>query len=177
MSKQPVAMRTNGRPLDPYFHPDERLFRRVPIWMWDDPADRPGPEAVELPDMSVGRSRYGHAEWVRFDVLNNHFFAEWGVLAVRVGDIPPKFWQLGVYQYTFHPSHEPLEKDYPHTEVRVYKNDTHISLDESLPEDIHLKWRLSLLEVMDAIIKPNQEVPVREAAPVSHKLEPHRVID
>ena len=102
MSKPPLAMRTNKRPPDPYFHPDERLFRRVPLLIWDDPADRPGPEAVELPDMSVGRSKYGHAEWVRFDVVNNRYFEEWVVLAVRVDDIPPQFWQHAVYQYKNH---------------------------------------------------------------------------
>ncbi len=175
MSKPPVAMRTNNRPLDPYFHPDEYLFRRVPVSIWDDPADRPGPEAVELPDMSVGRSKYGHAEWTRFDVVNSYHFDTWGVLAVQVKYIPPQFWQHAVFKYTFTPSHDPLEKDYPHSEVRVYSNDIQIKLSETLPEDIHLKWRVALLNVMEPIIKPTQVIAIRENAPLSHKLEPHRV--
>src|SRR5687767_11985017 len=122
MSKPPVAMRTNKRPVDPHFHPDECLFRRVPIWMWNDPAERPGPDAVDLPDMSVGRSKYGHAEWVRFDVVNDRHFADWGVLFVRVSDIPPKIWELGVYRYTFTATHQPLDDDYPHSEVRAHVN-------------------------------------------------------
>ncbi|OWK39668.1 hypothetical protein FRUB_05558 [Fimbriiglobus ruber] len=61
--------------------------------------------------------------------------------------------------------------------MRVYNNGEHIKLSEALPEDIHLKWRLALLQVMDPIVKPNQKIPIREKAPVSHKLEPHRVVD
>lgn len=176
MSKTPVAMRTNGRSCDPHFHPGEYLFRRVPDWIWDDPTDRPGPEAIELPDMSVGRSRYGHAEWVRYDVINNRHYEKWGVLGVQVQDIPPKYWDLGVYKYTFQSCHDPLENDYPHTEIRVSNNGVRIELLKDLPEDIHLKWRLALLDVVEAIIKPMQIVPLRETAPVSHKLEPHSVI-
>ncbi len=175
MSKPPLAMRTNGRNSDPYFHPDEFLFRRVPIRIWDDPSDRPGPEAIELPDISVGRSKYAHAEWVRFDVANNHHFEDWGVLAVQVRDIPPQFWTLGIYQFTFEPYHDPLEKDYAHSEIRAFSNGIPVRLNEELPEDLHLKWRLALLKVMEAVIKPNQLVSVRENPPVSYKLEPHRV--
>ncbi len=175
MSKPPAAMKTNGRPREPRFDPAEHLFRRVPLSIWDDPTERPGPEAVELPDMSVGRSKFGHAEWVRFDVVNGQHYEDWGILGVLVSDIPPRFWDLGVFQYTFVPCHDPEERDYPHSEVRAYNNGVHIRLADALPEDIHLKWRVALLREMDPIIKPRQKVPTREQPPRSHLLEAHTV--
>ena len=175
MSKPPAAMKANGRPVDPHFHPDECLFRRVPDWLWDDPAEPPGLEAVELPSMSVGRSKYGHAEWMRFDVVNDRHFELWAVLSVRVGDIPPKYWDSGVYKYTFRPCHDPLDKDYPHSEVRVFNNEVLIELLKDLPEDIHLKWRIALLDVISTVIKPGQNVVIRQTAPISHKVEPHTI--
>jgi hypothetical protein len=176
MSSPPLAMRTDDRPHDPHFHPDEHLFRRVPLWLWDDPAEELGVEAVELPDISVGRSKYGHAEWVRFDVVKGRHYEDWGVVCVRVGDIPPEMWRDGVFHYEFRTCHEPLEKDYPHAEIRAYENDDHIDLASRLPEEVHLKWRERLLRKTRAIIKPYQKVVVRQAAPASHKLEPHAVV-
>jgi hypothetical protein len=98
------------------------------------------------------------------------------VLGVFVEDIPPQFWDLAIYQYTFEPRHDPQEQDYPHCEVRVFSNGEHVILDDVLPEEIHLKWRLALLRKMRAVIKPHQLVPTREKPPSSHKLEPHSVV-
>jgi len=67
MNSPPIAMRANGRPVDPHFHQVECLFRRVPTAIWDDPADELGLDAVQLPDVSVERSKNAHAEWARFD--------------------------------------------------------------------------------------------------------------
>lgn len=62
MSSLPDAMRRKGRPEVPHFSPEEYLFRRVPTHIWDDPAEELGVEAIELPHVSVGRSKYGHAD-------------------------------------------------------------------------------------------------------------------
>ena len=172
MSKPPAAMRTNERHPDKHFPPDEFLFRRVPLSQWDEPDARPGPDAVRLPDLSVGRSKYAHPEWLRFDVVKNQHYEEWGVLGVKVEDIPPAFWDLAVYLYTFETHHDPQANDYPHSEVRVFSNASHVQLDDVLHEEIHLKWRLVLLKKMRAIIKPYQLVPTRQNPPASHKLEP-----
>jgi hypothetical protein len=138
-------------------------------------------EAIELPDremsISMGRSRYGHAEWVRFDTVNGRFHEAWGVFGVVVRNIPPQYWDSGVYKFTFSACHDPLERDYPHSEVRVFKNSMRVLLQSELPEDIELKWRYALLDVMETIIKPKHLVEVREKEPVSFKLEPHRVIE
>jgi hypothetical protein len=169
-------MRANQRHEDPHFHPDEYLFRRVPIALWDDPADRLEVDAVELPDISVGRSKYGHAEWVRFDVVNGRFYEDWGVVGVQVRHVPPKLWRDGFPKFVFRVRHDPDDRDYPHSEIRAFDNDKHVNMVDNLPEDIHLQWRERLLRVIQTIIKPYQRVKVREVGPVSHKLEPHTVI-
>lgn len=174
MSSPPACMRSNGRHPDTYFHPDEYLFRRVPLDLWDEPTDVAllDVDAVQLPDISVGRSKFGHPEWVRFDVVNGRYFEEWGILGVRVEDIPPEMFRDGVNRFTFGPNHMPLEKDYPHSEIRAFLNGNHVENSEDLPEDVHLKWRERLLREMRAIIMPRQKVVIRDTPPHSHRLEP-----
>lgn len=171
MASPPAAMRRGGRHVDPHFHTDEHLL------LWEDPDDELPVGAVELPDMSVGRSKYGHAEWVRFDVGNHRHFEDWGVIAFRVGDIPTPEWKHGTFRDDFRPCHEPLDSDYPHSEVRAFENDVHITepLKDLLPEDVHLKWREKLLRQARVLIKRHQRVIVRQSPPVSHKLESHAV--
>lgn len=176
MSSPPIAMRANGRPEDPHFHPEEFLFRRVPTALWDDPAGELGVDAVQLPDISVARSKYGHAEWARFDVLNNRLYEEWGIVAVQVQDIPPELWREGMFHFVFRVDHRPEDRNYPHAEIRAYENDLHLDQPGKIPEDVDLAWRERLLRKLKTIIKPHQKVCVRETAPVSHKLEPHVVI-
>jgi len=164
-------MRTDCRPVDPHFHPEEFLFRRVPTWMWDHQGDELGVDAVQLPDISVGRSKHAHPEWVRFDVVNGTFFEDWGVVGVQVQDIPPEMWRDGVFRFTFRACHAPLERDYPHSEIRAFEDGVHVNASARMPEDIHLIWRERLLRRLRTIIKPHQKVVIRQTPPVSHKLE------
>jgi hypothetical protein len=173
MSSPPIAMRANGRPEDPHFHPEEFLFRRVPIAIWDHPADELGVDAIQFPDISVARSKFGHAEWARFDVLNNRFYEEWGVVAVQAQEIPPELWREGVFHFVFRVKHCPEDMNYPHAEIRAYEDDIHLAESGKIPEDVDLAWRERLLRKIQTIIKPHQKVRIREQAPVSHKLEPH----
>jgi hypothetical protein len=165
-------MRSNGRPEDPHFHPDEYLFRRVPTEIWDDPGDYLGVEAVQLPDISVGRSKYGHAEWVRFDTVNGQFYEEWGIVGVQVKDVPPKMWRDGYPRFAFRARHLPDERNYPHSEIRAYDDEKHVDMIDLFPEDVHLEWRERLLRKVQTIIKPHQKVVVRDRPPASHKPEP-----
>ncbi len=165
-------MRTNGRHPDQHFHSEEYIFRRVPIGMWNHPGDHLEVDAVPLPDVSVGRSKYGHPEWVRFDVINGNFFPDWGVVGIQVADVPSELWREGVFHFTFKVCHAPIEMDFPHSEIRAFENQNHIDVVEKVPEDVHLAWRERLLRKMRTIIKPYQRVVVRQIPPKSHKLEP-----
>ncbi|MSU77045.1 MAG: hypothetical protein EXS16_03005 [Gemmataceae bacterium] len=149
MPKIPAAMKMDSRRSAPdaAFPKAEFLFRRVPLGLWDDASQPVEVNAVELPDISCGRSKYGHPEWLRLDRVNGNdrYFEGWGVIGFQVSDIPPERWDLGVFQFTFTPFHAPEEWNYPHSEIRVFAGERHIDLLDVLPEDIHLEWRELLL--------------------------------
>ena len=177
MSSPPAAMQANKRPANQIFHHDEFLFRRVPTWIWDDPAEELGLEAIELPDISVARSKFGHAEWARFDVINFCHYEDWAVVGVIVERVPPAIWREGFPRFVFEPRHVPLDRDYSHSEIQAFdESGGHVKVIDSLPDDIHLEWRYKLLREIETIIKPFQRVLVRETPPTTHKLEPHTVI-
>lgn len=151
MDELPAGMMTLDRLPDPIFAPDEDLYRRF------DPDDLDGVhisiDALELPDMSVNRSKYGPAEWTRLlDTSRN-----WGVLAFRVGDIPPELLHLGTIRYSFAPEHVPLKRNYPHAEVRSYKEGVHIDLKNyaELDPDLNQRWRQQLAWKCRVILKPD----------------------
>ena len=60
MSKRPRGMKRDARDGEyPHFDAEEFLFRRVPLILWPSADDPVEVDAVELPDMSVGRSLSG----------------------------------------------------------------------------------------------------------------------
>lgn len=180
MSKPPPCMRCGGRHAVPHFNKEEYLFRRVPLDYWDEPCDVRDldVDAVQMPDISVGRSSFGHPEWVRFDVANGRFFEDWGILGFQVQHVPAEQHSEGVNRFTFKVVHRPEELDYPHSEIQASKNGVPIDEEhaEELPEDVHLVWRERLLRKAEVIIKPKVKVVIRQTPPLSHKLEPYQVI-
>lgn len=164
MADLPAAMLKNGRQADQGFQPEEYLYRRVPLVLWDDGDDPIEIDAIELPDMSVMRGKYGHPEWTR---LQDDEFAEWGVIGFRVQDIPPKLLHLGVFVWTFHPRHMPLHNNYPHSEVQAVENGVHINAKtkDRLDPALYLRWREMLLRSVRKLIQPHQKVEIRQTPP------------
>lgn len=150
MANVPNEMRRNGRPVDPVFNDDENLFRRFAPDCFE--GERLEIDAIELPDMSVNREKYGPPEWLLID------YAEWGVLSFAVVDIPRQLLHLGVTQYTFAPEHCPTRNNYPHSEVRAYCNDRHVSAKTAflLDPEAHQRWRQLLLWHCTPIIRPER---------------------
>lgn len=162
MADRPTAMLRNGRPRDQEFRPEERLFRRVPLQLWDDGNDPIEVDAIELPDLSVLREKYGHPEWAR---LESEECGEWGVICFEVQDIPPRLQHLGVFIWSFRPRHVPLEENYPHSEVWAYENETHINAKHRIDPDLHLRWREMLLRRIRVALRPYQQARLRIAPP------------
>jgi len=169
MSKIPPGMRRNNRHVDPHFYQDEFLYRRIPLALWENAADPVEVNAIKLPDISVGRSKYGHPEWLRLD--KERYFEGWGVIGFQIQDIPAERWHEGVFHFTFTTFHDPADWNYPHAEVRAFENNARIDLEEKLPEDVHLKWRELLLRETKIFLKPHQSAKIRTIPPVSHKPE------
>jgi len=159
-------MKSAGRFCDPLFLADETLFRRVPTRLWDT-ADKPPIEAIDLPDISVGRSKYGHPEWVRHDAVNGKHFDKWGVIGIVVSAIPNPFANNGV-ALEFSCVHDPLENDYPHTEIRMFDGGEHLDRLDGISEEMHLLWRESALREVRILLRPRQKCRDREECPLSH---------
>jgi hypothetical protein len=175
MSSIPAAMRRNDRPTIPHFDPREFLYRRVPLSLWDNAAVPLEINAVSLPDLSVGRSRFGHPEWLRIEMIieeddRKHLerYDDYGVIGFRVQDVPTERFVNGVVHYTFRVHHDPGEYNYPHSEVRCYEDGIHVDAFKKLPEEMHLTWRELLLRKIEVFLKPHQPAAIRQTAPTSH---------
>jgi hypothetical protein len=143
-------MPTRGRPPDPHFLPEERLFRAFAPTELD--GDRIAVDAIELPDMSVNREKYGPPEWL----LLLDVWAGCGVASFQVQDIPAEMLHRGTILYRFDVIHEPTPNNYPHSVVRALENDRHIPLPEDLDPELHLRWRNRLRQRLRVCIRPGE---------------------
>lgn len=154
MAEVPPEMMTLERGPDHEFHEMERLFRRFPPTCFD--GGEISIAAVELPDMSVIREKFGKPEWLLLD----EEFQGWGVLFFLVRDIPPneEILQAGFMSFSLEPKHVPLKKNYPHSEVWVFHRGIHICKNhnnlELLDPDFHLRWRERLVFAAHLVIRP-----------------------
>lgn len=141
MSNAPPEMLTHDRQTDPHFADDEILYRRFRLEDMEN-GEVP-PEAFELPDMSVNREKYGPPEWL----LLEYGFAAWSAAGFRMRDVPrgESMLHLGVIAYALRPEHVPLKYNYPHSEVRVFRDDVRICKDHQnldlLDPEFHIRWR------------------------------------
>ena len=141
MADVPPEMMAHGREPDQHFENDEELYHRFSPEKLD--GDEITIAAVKLPDMSVMREKYGRPRWLLLD----EEYANWGVLAFRVKDIPPSqdLWQEGVIAYRLEPRHAPYHRNYAHAEVWVFRDGAHLCLENNnvdlLDHDFHLRWR------------------------------------
>ena len=138
-----------GWPVDSHFDGQEDMFRRI------HPDAFVGAQialdAIELPDMSVNRGKYGYPNWLL------RGYPEWGVAKFKIKDIPESLRDGDVREYTFRPVHVPLDNAYryPHSEVRAYENGIHVNAKEKLDPMLHLRWRHRLRLVLKLAIKPS----------------------
>jgi hypothetical protein len=149
----PDEMKTKGRPPAPFDDPSEYLYRRVAPDLWDESGI--DVDAIELPDMSVNRARFGPPGWTR---LADERCWDWAVVGFKVQDIPQELLHLGVDDYTFAPEHAPLKNNYPHSEVRCYRNGFHINAKKHLDRELHLRWREKLLWKIRTFFRPGEGV-------------------
>jgi hypothetical protein len=116
-------MYRNGRPVDPGFLATERLFFRCRLDSLDG-SGRIKPAEIHFPDQSVNREKYSR----RTDVLlpdGSPRSKDWllhGVAEVEVRDLPPETRSAGDVAYQFKVEHDPMDDNYAHSELRVYKD-------------------------------------------------------
>lgn len=158
------------RHVDPRFVDGEYLYRRVPDIHWDEEGGKPFEvAAIAMPDMSVGRSKYAHPEWLR---LAEDDFALWGIIGVSVGEIPDQEYDNGI-RYKFQPMHKPERRNYPHSEICAFRESPgkelqHVRTEADLPDDMYLAWREVVHRRATVFLYRGQAWKTRLADPVSH---------
>ena len=138
----PEEMKRNGRAVLEGFKPEELLFFRFDAE--DLEQGELSIQSISIPDQSTNWSRLGPAEWLR--LCEYPKFANCGLVEIAVNGIPPDIIDEGGTEYRIIPTHVPLEENYPHSEIRIFKSGNHISYDErrKLSKTAKLKYRDSI---------------------------------
>lgn len=106
-------MKRSGRPEDPVFADAEKLFRRYKSeHIIEGSFSGVGLSFKNAP--SLNREKYSEPRDVLFS--ENEEFAGWGVVSLRVQDIPPAL-PVENPRYNLAPRHAPLEDNYAHSEI------------------------------------------------------------
>lgn len=92
-----------------------------------------------IPDVNIPRSR----EWIY-----------WGVAECEVGQLPAADQTDGNIVYTFTAEHDPIDVNYSHTELRVYKNGNRATPDENVNKHVKKRYRIKLAERLRLKISP-----------------------
>lgn len=150
-----MRMYRNGRPADPDFTPAEELYFRC---MRDsiDEGGRIKKANIHPPDQSVNREKYSCCT----DVLlpdgspRSKAWVLWGVVAIRVEDLPPETRSPGGIAYRFTVEHDPWEDNYGHAELRVYKDGQRESNNKRINSQVKKKYRTELARRTRVIVQP-----------------------
>lgn len=161
MPELPESMLQKDRVPDQNFAPEEHLYRRVRPDDWDD--EEIELDAIDFPDMSVTRQKYGKpdsARWVGADYL------DWGVIGFQVRDIPREIPFQGAVIYRMRPVHRPNKRNYPHSEVQVFEapwDQQHLEkhLDKAsmpgVPREAQQEWRERLRRASRIVLRPGED--------------------
>ncbi len=161
MLELPEYLMQREQPVDPIFSPDETLFRRVRPDDWDD--DDVDLDAIEFPDMSVNRSKFGPPESARWD---RGQYVNWGVIGFVVRDIPVEIPFQGAVIYRLRPVHKPHKRNYPHSEVQVFEakwdspgQENHIGVEKmpGIPHEAQQEWRELLRRKCRIVLRLGQD--------------------
>lgn len=161
MPDLPEYMLQREREADPIFESDELLYRRVQPDDWD--VEGVNLDALEFPDMSVQRQKYGPPNSARWERGN---YVEWGIIGFKVGDIPTDIPFQGSVIHKMKPIHTPHKKNYPHAEVQVFESkwdqqSVEMHIDKKtmagVPLEAQQEWRELLRRKCQIILQPGEE--------------------
>ena len=113
-------------------------------------------EALEIPDMSVNRTFDGRSKDVAALLFQEPLHEGMGVFGFLVMDIPTPRFVDGV-KYGIRPIHVRLSKNYLHSEIRIFRNDSvHLPKKErdQLPTWLYMKWQFILARKTFIEIEP-----------------------
>lgn len=154
MDELPASMHRNGRPADPHFAPEEQLFMRIPPGSTDEYGALA--TAFRFPEQSVNREKYsGSPEWV---LLPRSRHGMCGILAFAVKDVrlclPPRDEDADGMRFDFRVEHTPMEDNYPHSDVRAYREDDPDTLARKVRSQVKQRFRMLLSERSRIVRRP-----------------------
>lgn len=149
-------MRRCGRPPDPSFSPSELLYMRVRKCHVED-RRLTDVSAIRFPDQSVNRSKHSQASDVLIPEPGSEKSWQWillGVLGFPVECVPACLQGNDHVVCDFRVEHDPLEHNYAHSEIRVYRDEKRVR-DKKLIGKAHRKrYRLAIMEKTRVLIEP-----------------------
>ena len=151
----PGEMRREGRSIDHEFPDAEVLYRRFPKAHLSPGAKIPI-YAVELPDVSVNRSKYGgKMEYVLYDVVHGKYRSEFGVVSFKAGQIPhPGTISTGTC-ISIRLKHVPEELNYYHAEIQAHdRNRGHLKAFDDADERWIAAWRIGMRKILTLVKAP-----------------------
>jgi len=142
----PLGMLRNNREADQDFAPKEDLFIRFKEFH----EDQLIPFEIKPVNQSLNRSKHScQPEWVLLPCYKNE-----GYGAFKVRDIPPfKISSAGV-RYDFQVEHVPLELNYCHSEIHVYKDG--LLRDRINNKKIRADFKMDIYEKIEVRKFPNK---------------------
>lgn len=143
----PARMYRNGREIDPVFDPEELVYHRCIL---SDLVDgKFSSVSIKFPDWSVNRGKYCRPS----DVLLPSWL-DFGVAEFKVKDVPSDMKSSGDTNFNFKIEHDPLEENYSHSELRVYKNGFHdkkVSVSSLVKKEFRVRLSLRINIALEPI--------------------------
>lgn len=160
---RPRAMLRMDRPPDPLFFPEELLYLRCTLegaetLSADDGSlrRRVRPAYIHFPDQSVNRQKYSRPWHVLLPGASedSRDWILWGVACVPVAALPPPQETAGKVLYEFTVEHDPLDDNFGHAELRVYKNRQRETDKKKINAKVKKTYRQLLSEQTRIILDP-----------------------
>lgn len=153
----PRRMLRRGRPVDPSFSLREKLYFRCKCDAVMD-GGRIKPKQVPFPDQSVNRQRYSKARDVLLPLStgaeHSRKWLFWGVAMIRVRDVPGAALDGSQVEHVFRVEHDPLDENYGHSEIRVYKQGVHMREKREIDDLVKKEYRTNLALRARVVVQP-----------------------
>jgi len=113
--------------------------------------------AIRFPDQSVNRSKYGEASDVLIPEPGREKSSRWihlGVLGFPVECVPACLTANDQVVCDFRVEHDPLDHNYPHSEIRVYRDERRVRDKKGIGKAHRKRYRLAIMEKARVLIEP-----------------------
>ena len=121
-------------------------------------------DSIYFPDISVLREQLtDRREWARYADPTGAF-VEWGIWALRRGDVPLRMVHEANRTIEFKTRHTPKPWNYPHTAIQAWEDREHISQgsDKQVPPLIEYRFCQQIYLSLKMLLKPGEDLDTDE---------------